>query len=589
MPAIKHLNNSEIAQMLKEIAAVYEVTGENRFRMLAYQRSADAVEHATSEIRDLWENRQLEEIPGIGKTIAAHLEEYFRTGKVRHFEFVKKGMPRGMFEFLRVPGIGPKTAYKIAQELKIKTVRELKKAAKSGEIAKLQGLGERSQADIIRSIMELENRSARLLLSVASDLAEVIIGKLRILPGTTRVDALGSLRRRVSTVGDIDIAAATTKPATVIETFTKLREVDRVLLKGERKASVRLKNGVLADLRVQPPVSYGAQLQYFTGSKEHNIQLRTRAQGLNLSLSEYGLKDTKNKSVMRSFTSEEALYRALGLDWIPPELREGREEIEAARQGKLPKLIALEDIKGDLHVHCNFPLEESHDPGSSTMAEIAIEALRLNYEYVSLGNHSPSVANHTPGAIKNLIQKKIKATAAARKQFPKLALLNVVEVDILSDGRLALDEASLKMFDLVIAGVHSSLRQDQKTMTGRVVAALKNPYVKVLAHPTGRLLLTREGYDLDWALIFKTCLQEEKILEINAYPSRLDLPDTLVREAVRAGVNLIINTDAHEASQMKLMRYGVDTARRGWCEKKNVVNTLSWREFRARLGLKLSS
>lgn len=575
--------------MLKEIAAVYEVTGENRFRMLAYQRSADAVEHAASEIRDLWENRQLDEIPGIGKTIAAHLEEYFRTGKVRHFEFVKQGMPRGMFEFLRVPGIGPKTAYKIALELKIKTVRELKKAAESGKIAELPGLGEKSQADIIRSITELENRPARLLLSVASDLAEEIIGKLRSLPGTSRVDAMGSLRRRVSTVGDIDIAAATTKPAAVIETFTKMREVARVLLKGERKASVRLKNGVLADLRVQSPASYGAQLQYFTGSKEHNIRLRTLAQGLNFSLSEYGLKETQNKNGTKNFASEDALYRELGLDWIPPELREGREEIEAARQGKLPKLVALGDIKGDLHVHCNFPLEESHDSGSSTLAGIALEALQLNYEYVSLGNHSPSIAHHTPGAVKNLIQKKIKATEAARKQFPKLALLNVVEVDILSNGRLALDEASLKMFDLVIAGVHSSFRQDQKTMTGRVVAALKNPYVKVLAHPTGRLLLTREGYDLDWALIFKTCLQEEKILEINAYPSRLDLPDTLVREAVRLGVSLIINTDAHEASQMKLMRYGVDVARRGWCEKKNVVNTLSWADFRARLGLKLSS
>lgn len=599
MPNLTQAGNQQIAEMLKEIAAAYEVKGEDRFRIAAYRRAADAVEHASADLKELWEEGRLAEIPGIGKALGEHLDEYFRHGKVTHFEQVKRGLPRGMFNLMKVPGVGPKSAYKIARNLKVKSVADLKKACEEDKVAALPDFGETSQADILKSIAAVERRGNRVLLPVAEGVAQKVMEVLTGVAGVKRVDALGSLRRCVPTVGDIDLAVATANPSLAIKAFVGMPEVARILAQGKAKASVVLKSGFQLDLRAQTPASYGAQLQYFTGSKEHNIHLRKLAQEKGLSLSEYGIKQTRRVFLdptglknVKKFATEEEFYQALGMPWIPPELREDTGEIEAAlrqAQGKpdgLPELVALADIKGDLHVHGNFPLEESHDPGLMKMEEIAKKAVELGYEYIGLGNHSPSVSRHTPTQVFKLLERKNEEIESLRPRFPSLKLLNVVEVDVLTDGQLALDDESLSLLDLVIVGVHSGFLQNQAKMTERVLRALKNPRVHVFGHPTGRLVQEREGYALDWEAVFRACAELDKVLEINAYPRRLDLPEELVREAGRYGVKMVINTDAHEVKQMDLMRYGVDTARRGWAEKREILNALPWPKFRDKLGIK---
>lgn len=585
MRPLAKFSNAEVARLLREVAAAYEVKGADRFHIAAYNRAADSVEHATSEIKDLWDEGKLEEIPGIGKSIATYLDEYFRRGKVLHFKQVKKGLPLGMFKLSEVPGVGAKSAYKIAKSLRIESVSQLKKFCKAGKVAELEGFGAQSEREILKGIEELERRSDRLLLPIAWRVAEKVIKRLKNTPGVRRVDPMGSLRRMCSTVGDVDIAVATKKPTLAIDTFTSMPDVKRILVKGEVKASVILKSGYQVDLRAQDPASYGAQLQYFTGSKDHNIRLRKIANEKGLSLSEYGVRKVKSpKSKVKSFSTEEAFYKFLEMSWIPPELREDAGEIEAVQEGRLPRLVELKDIKGDLHVHCDFPMEESHDPGVSSMEEIIKEAQRFGYNYIGLSNHSPSVSRHTQERMRKLIKRKNEAISKLRSRYNGVKLLNVLEVDILANRELALGDEALKMLDFVIAAVHSNLRQSKEEMTKRILVALENPYVHALAHPTGRLLLEREGSEIDWEEVFKTCLENKKVLEINAFPKRLDLPDTLVREAVKRGVKLIINTDAHEVSQMDFMPYGVAVARRGWAEKSDIINTLSWSKFRDKLG-----
>jgi len=576
--------NKEIARILREIAAVYEVRGESRFRVAAYDKAADSIEHSSVEVKDLWDEGRLDEIPGVGKSIASYLDEYFQTGKVKHFEDLKKGMPPGMFSLLGIPGVGPKSAYKMAKELGIKTVKDLKKACEEGRVAQLEGFGERSQAEILKGIREYERRSNRILLPDAYRIARKVIAVLEKLEGVERVDALGSLRRMVPTVGDVDIAVASTKPRVVIEAFVGMEDVKRVLAKGLAKASVVLRNDYQVDLRVQDPETYGAQLQYFTGSKNHNIHLRKIANEMGYSLSEYGIKQLKAKSQkLKTFSTEEAFYEYLGMDWMPPELREDTGEIEAALEHRLPDLVELEDIKGDLHLHCIPNFKTSHDAGLSTMEEIVRKAVDLGYEYVCLGNHNPSLSQYKPGDILRLIKEKNAKIEQLRSSIGKkwgIKILNSLEVDLLANKKLALENEALKLLDVVVVGIHSSMRASRREMTERLLVAIENPYVHIISHPTGRLLLEREGYELDWDRIFEACKRHGKILEINAQPKRLDLPDTLVREAVRRGVKLAIDTDAHRFEDMDLMRFGVAVARRGWAEKKDIINTLSWSEFK---------
>ncbi len=568
--------NKEIAQLLRKVAAAYEVKGDNFFKVVAYQKAADAVEHATSEVKDLWDDDKLSQLPGIGPSIRQHLDELFRTGQVRHFEDLMKGLPSGMFNILGVPGIGPKTAFKLALELGIENINQLEQAARLGKIAKIAGFGEKSQQEILESIAQFRRFSGRHLLPIAYENAAKVIEHLKKIPQVLKVDPLGSLRRMVATVGDIDIAVASDDAAKVIDHFVNFGNVQRVLEAGDRTASVVLKNGLQVDLMVQPPKAYGALLQHFTGSKQHNIHLRQLALDQGMSLSEYGIKVAGK---LEQFDNEEDFYQRLGLDWIPPELREDTGEVEAAAKHQLPQLVELKDIKGEVHIHSSFPIETSHDYGSAPFEAIIQKALKLGYEYVGFSDHNPSVGQHTEKEVIQLLKKRYEVIEHY-KYSSKVNLLNLLEVDILADGNLAIPSAACDYIDGIIAGIHSSMRQPKEKMTQRILKAISHPYVSVITHPTGRLLNEREGYELDWQQVFQACLKYNKVLEINAWPSRLDLPDIIVRDAVKIGVKLIINTDAHALEHMDNIQYGVAVARRGWATRADIINTYSWLEFK---------
>lgn len=586
------MTNLEIAKLLRQMAAAYQILDENRFKIIAYERAADSVEHATSELKDLWDDGKLGEIPGIGEAIAKHLDELFRTGHVKHFEAVMRRVPQAVFPLLSVPGLGPKKAYKLVKSLKIKdseenVVDELEFAAKAHKIAPIEGFGLKSEADILEAIGTFrkgQTKEARMELPIADSIAQDVISYLKKLPAAEKIDALGSLRRQVSTIGDIDIAVATKKPDQVVEYFVKYPH-QKLIEKGPTGASLLLTNGRQVDLRVQEPRAYGAMLQYFTGSKNHNIKLRTWALEKELSLSEYGIKNVKTGKTLQ-FANEEDFYRALKLPWIAPEIREDKGELEAAQKGKLPKLVELSHIRGDLHLHTNYNLEPSHDLGADPLSGYLDRSSELGYEYIGLSDHNPSLTNHSEKQIVEIMKRRRRAYEQQMSSWKarvkkRVQILIMCEVDILPDGKLALPDAAFDHVDAVIASVHSSFNQGRAAMTKRIVTALDaHPKVRILGHPTGRLLTKREGYELDWGEIFEVCLKRKIALEINAYPQRLDLPDSLVFDAVRKGLTFCINTDAHAVFQMDMMKYGVSVARRGWAKKRDIVNTLGYNEFK---------
>lgn len=578
------MNNQEIAKILRKIAAAYTIRDEKKFRfqIIAYERAADTVEHATSEIKDLWDEGQLQGLAGVGPSIKGHLEELFKTGKVKHFEEVVKGLPESMFPLLGIPGFGPKKAYKLVTILKLDNpqtvIEDLAKAAKAHKIHAIEGFGEKSEEDILEGISRFRSREAKLTrmpLPYASSIAQKVITYLQKQPAVIRADPLGSLRRMMATVGDIDIAAATNKPREVLDYFVKYPS-RRVLEKGEATASLILESGNQVDLMVQSPQSYGALLQHSTGSKHHNIHLRELAIKKGMSLSEYGIKV---KGKLKEFATEEEFYHALGMDWISPELREDTGEIEAALTHQLPKLVEVKDMKGDLHVHSSYNLEPSHDLGRSSMEKIIAKARELDYEYVVFSEHNPSIANHTDSQIIEIMKRRNRKIEQIKESTKSVRIINMLEVDILTDGKLAMTDEMMSGLEGIVASVHSSFTQSKEKMTKRILKALASPYTRILGHPTGRLLGKREAYEVDWEAIFKFCQQHDKALEINAWPDRLDLPDTLVREAKRFGVKFVISTDAHEVSEMDLMSYGVAVARRGWAEKDDILNRLGYNEF----------
>lgn len=570
-------SNKDIAKLLREISAAYEAKGENRFRVIAYDNAATSVEHATSELKDLWEEGRLNTVPSLGKSIQEHLDELFKTGKVKHFEAVKKGLPAGMFTLLDIGGLGPKSAYKLAKELNLKSVEDLEEAAKRGEISKIPGFGEKSEQDIISAISELKGRGTRHLLPLAFATAERVLDHLRKIRQCQRAEPLGSLRRMVATVGDIDIAVASDHPQVVIDHLKRFTEINRILEAGPRKASVLLRNGIQIDLMVSPIRAFGALLQHFTGSKNHNIHLREYAIKKGMSVSDYGIK---KKGKLFEFETEEEFYKFLTMDYIEPELREDTGEIETALVHKLPKIIEVGDIKGDIHLHSNYPIEPSHDLGEDSFETIVKRATELNYKYVGLSDHSPGFTTHTKQQIIDLIKKRTQKIEHLKSSSKNIQVLNLLEIDILTNGELSVPEEGLAILDGAIAGIHSSHRQDEKTITKRLMAAINSPYVQVISHPTGRLINRRESYEADWPKVFEACAKTKTMLEINAYPDRLDLPDAQVKEAIGAGVKLIINTDSHQLIQMDNMRFGVAVARRGWAIKHDIANTLPWLEFK---------
>ena len=595
MPQKTDFTNADIAQMLRRVAAVYEIR-EDRFRSLAYQRAADSIEHAAVEAKDLWDEGKLDTLPGIGKNLAQHLNILFKTGRVPHFEKLFRTVPASVFIFLEIPGVGPKTAYRLACELKIKEEKEalekLKEAAETGKISQIPGFGEKSAKEILEGILALEKKSVmekRMLLPYADIIAQEIINYLKKSPAVLEAYPLGSLRRQVATIGDIDIAVKTEKPKEVIHHFTNYSKIKKVLERGEKAlCRVILKNNRQIDLRTQAPQDFGAMLQYFTGSKHHNIALREFALKKGLSLSEHGIKKVKSQSAsqrikVKSFATERDFYHYLGLGWIPPELREGSGEIEAAAKGRLPHLVEKKDIKGDLHLHSNFEIEPSHDLGENTMEEMVAWAITNGYEYLAFSEHNPSLSQHREKEIIDLIKRKkeqieqinysIKKGHFKRAKNVNFYVMNSLEVDIRPDGSLALPEKALNLLDFIIVSVHTQFGLPREKMTQRILKGLEHPKAKILGHPTGRLLNQREGYELNWEKLFSFCQKNNKMLEVNAYPNRLDLPDFLIREAVKRKIKLAINTDSHALAQMEFIKYGVATARRGWAQKEDIINT----------------
>ncbi len=578
--------NKEIAELLDDVAAAYILKKKNRFRIAAYQRASAAIEHLTSEVKDLWDEKKLEEIPGVGKNIASYLDELFRKGKVSHFEKIFKNLPKGMFELMKIPGIGPKRAYKLSKKLKIKNAKQavtkLKKAIQSGKIEAIEGFGEKSQLDISQSLKEIGRKSKRILLSSAIELSNDLINYMKGCLAVKKIDVLGSLRRRCSTIGDIDIAVATSDHEKVIKYFLEYPKKTKFIEAGEKKASILIYNQYQIDLRVESLESYGALLQHFTGSKQHNIQLREIAIKKDLSLSEYGIKRKTGR--IRKFSDEESFYKYLGMDLIPPEIREGTGEIELAQKHKIPSLVKLKDIKGDLQMHTSFDIETSHDLGADSMEKMVQKGEKLGYQYLAFTAHNPSISRHTESQINSILKRRKlqidKLNYSREKNKKKLFVFNSLEIDIRPNGKLALPTSAFDHLDFGLASIHSSFRMKKDKMTQRILDGLKHPKIKILAHPTGRLLGRRESFEADWEKIFKFCREKNKFVEINAFPDRLDLPDFLVKQAIKIGVKLVISTDSHATSQLDFMPFGVYTARRGWAKKNDIINTLSYNEIR---------
>lgn len=582
------MTNAEIAKLLRHVAAAYIVKDEARYRfqIIAYQKSADAIESSTSEVKDLAKENKLESLPGVGPSIRGYLEELVQHNKVAHFDKVLDGVPEAMFPLLDIPSFGPKKAFKLVNHFDLgnkKTViDDIKKLAQEGEIAKLDGFGDKSQADILQAINEFGqgvNKTSRMVLPYASEIADKLIGYLEKSPDVKKVFPLGSLRRKKETIGDVDIAVATDKPKEVLEYFVAYPLKERILEKGEATASILISGGKHIDLMVQPPQAFGSLLQHFTGSKEHNIKLREYALKKGLSLSEYGIKRKGQGDKLEQYDDEVKFYNALGLDWVPPEIRENQGEIELAASHKLPKLLELKDIKGDFHLHSSFPIEPSHDMGADTMEIMIEKAKSLGYQYIGFSEHNPSQSKHTAKQVYEILKKRSNKIEQLNKSNKSIRVISLLETDIMPNGNLAIDNSSLDLLDATLVSIHSVFSMSKAEMTKRVIKGLSHPKARILTHPTGRLLNQRPGYELDWKEIFAFCKSEQKMLEINAFPARLDLLDTLVKQAKDHKIKLVINTDSHAVNQMHLMRYGVDVARRGWATKDDILNALEYNEM----------
>lgn len=583
------MSNQEIVKLFRNVAAAYSIKDEKKFRfqIIAYQKAADTVSNLTSEIIDFYKDDKLNTLPGIGVTIKSHLEELFKTGKVSHFEWALNGIPEAVFPLLDIPSFGPKKAYRLVKEFHLsnpKTVlKDLEKIANQDKIAKLDGFGDKSQSDILRAIAEFrlgKGKTTRMTLPYAMEVADKITSYLKQSKDVIRAEPLGSLRRRMPTVGDIDIAVATNNPKSVIEYFTSYPYKERIIEKGDSTSSLLVSGGKQVDLMTQPPEAFGSLLQHFTGSKNHNVHLRELALKKGLSLSERGIKNLAKKNLpIQKYDSEEKFYTAINLQWIPPEIREDTGEIELASQNKLPKLVKLSDIKGDLHIHSSFPIEPSHDLGHNSIQEMLQKAESLKYEYLGFSEHNPSISKHTSSQVYSLLIKRGSEIEQIMSGTKDTRIFKLLEIDILPNGNLAVDDKSLNLLDGAIVSIHSTFNMNKTDMTERVLKGLSHKKAKILAHPTGRMLNERKGYELDWKKIFDFCKINNKALEINSWPGRLDLPDMVIRMAVKAQVKMVINTDSHATDEMELMKYGVDMARRGWATKDDILNTLSYNKF----------
>ena len=568
------MKNTAIAKVFQDMADLLELKGENMFKIRAYQRAARTIEHLPKEIEIMLdEGEDLQTIPGVGEAIAKKTIELVNTGKLRVYEELKAEFPEGITTLLEIPGIGPRTANRLSNELGVKSADDLEQAIKDGRVAGLFRLGDKTADNILQQIEALRRKDQRIPIGEALPVVDEILNSLRPLPGVKNLTAAGSLRRFRETVGDIDLMGTADNPEGVIDAFVELPQVREVLAKGPTKASVILPGGLQADLRMVEHDSFGSLLQYFTGSKEHNVTLRTKEQKRGLKLSEYGITNTETDK-LEKFATEEAFYRRLGLQYIPPEIREDQGEIDLAEKGKVPKLVELADIKGDTHVHTDW--SDGHD----SIEAMAQAAKALGYQYLAITDHSAG-RGIAHGLSEERLRQQIEEVKQLNGQLKGIHIFTGTEMDIRADGSMDLPDELLADLDIVIAAIHSAMNQNEEKITRRILGAIENPHVDVIAHPTCRLLGEREPVAIDMEAVFRAAAKYDKALEINAMPSRLDLKDIHVYRARELGVKLIMGTDAHSIAQMGFMRFGVGVARRGWCQAKDILNTRTAREMLA--------
>jgi len=562
--------NREIAQIFYEIAQFLEMEAV-AFKPYAYEKAGLALETLAEDVKEIYKKEGLEglkKIPGVGESMAEKIEEYLKTGKIKYYGQYRKKYPIDIEELTSVEGIGPKMVKALWKELKIKNLKDLEKAAKLGKIRGLPHFGEKTEKNILQGIAFLKREKGRFLLGGILPTVQEIIENLKSLKEIKQISEAGSVRRRKETIGDVDILAATSNPLKVINYFISLPGIVKIWGRGPTKASIRLKAGFDVDLRVVAEKSYGSALQYFTGSKEHNIVLRQIAINKGLKLNEYGL--FKGKKMIAGKTEEE-IYKKLGMNVMEPELRENTGEIEAAIKGRLPKIIGYKDIKGDLHCHSNW------DGGVNSIEEIAQAAIKMGYEYIGISDHTKFLRIEHGLNEKQLLarNKEIdKLNLRSKIKDPRFKILKGCEANIMPDGSIDIEDEVLEKLDYVIAGIHSQFKMSKDQMTKRIITAMKNPNVDIISHPTGRIIQRRDEYQIDFDEVLKVAKETKTILEINSFPERLDLKDIYIRKAKEAGVKMVINTDSHHIDHLRFIGYGIAQARRGWAEKKDIVN--SW-------------
>ena len=567
------MDNRQIAAIFARMADILDIQGENPHRIMAYRRAAENIAALSRPLEEIWRAGELDSIPGIGKTLAEKIDELMRTGRLEAYEKLRAQVPDGVVEMLQVPDVGPRKAALFWKELGITSIAELEEAARAGKLRSLPGMGVRSEEKVLAGIEALKRRSGRIPLGKAWELARALLEPLRELPGVVQAAPAGSLRRMRETVGDLDLLVAAEDPEPVMARFRSLPQVAEVLLSGPTKTSIRTHDGYQADLRVLPPARWGTALQYFTGSQAHNIRLRGLAQDRGLSLSEYAIKREDGTEILCA--TEEEVYAALGLPLIPPELREDRGEIEAALAGRLPDLLELSDLQGDFQFHTTL------SDGRASLWEMAQAARAAGLKYAVVSDHSRGLGVAHGAGPEELRRQRAEVEEVNRRMGGTFRVLTGVEVEVRADGSLDLPDEVLAELDVVVAALHSGLRQPREQFTARAIAALRHPHVDILAHPTGRLLGQREGADVDLEAVLRAAAETGKAVEINAHPWRLDLNDVGIRRAIELGVLLAISSDSHDPEDFGLLHFGVAMARRGWASPAHILNTRSAEEVLA--------
>jgi len=563
--------NQELAKILYEIGS-YLQANEIAFKPYAYKKASYVLEQLEEDVEGIYKRggvKELEKISGVGKNIAEKIEEYLKTGKIKYYQDIKKKFPLNLGEILKVEGLGVKKAKVLFEKLKIKNLKDLEQKAKAGKIRSLEGFGIKTEENILKGIAFLKKSKGRFLLAEILPKVKEVVGNFKQLKEVQKIAIAGSVRRRKETIGDIDILVVSKNPKKIMDFFVSQPGIVKIWGNGLKKSSVKMKAGFDIDIRVVPEKSYGAALQYFSGSKEHNIALRKIALEKGLKLNEYGV--FRNNKYIAGKT-EESVYKMLGLQWIYPEIREDRGEIQAGLKGDLPKLVELRDIKGDLHCHSSW------NGGQHSIKAMVDMAIVLGYAYLGISDHTKFLRIENGLDEKQLTEQRKeidKLNSKFNSQNSKFKILQGCEANILNNGSVDIKDSALEKLDYVIAGVHSSLKMPKEEMTNRIIIAMKNPHIDIIAHPTGRLLGKRAAYNLDIEKILRVAKETNTILEINSFPQRLDLNDINIKRAIEIGVKLIINSDAHQTNQMKSMEFGVYQARRGWAEKKNILNTFS--------------